>query len=419
MKSTLTPAVVIQRIASLFWVRRRLLLLPVLLSIPIGFGLGFLLPKSFQSRTLLLLQEQGGPGLLGRETQVAPHQSQDRFNGLQALLRSDRVLESVVREIAEDKSPMTSKQMSIEVRQLQEAITITPLSSEIIEVRLRGSKAEGLGKKLETITVRLLESLLAPGDVIMTAPRLVVERRREQLAAAERAYATVLKQVRDLSTTALTDRALEELLAAQRRTHKQIQGLRAELALQDAAQTPLDRNIDAARAKLAQLGSGNDAQRMDVSIAQKQLERLIELQSLEREFENRTTQIAGVTRPATGQASSSSAELAKELSHLSAEVEIARERFVEAERRFGTPIASQKFQILRAPEQITIIDAAKDPEFPRVGKTLILLMTVAAGGLLGLGLALLVDFADPRIRSADTLARMTGAPVWGRLPATR
>jgi capsular polysaccharide biosynthesis protein len=228
-----------------------------------------------------------------------------------------------------------------------------------------------------------------------------------------------LKQVRDLSTTALTDRALEELLAAQRRTHKQIQGLRAELALQDAAQTPLDRNIDAARAKLAQLGSGNDAQRMDVSIAQKQLERLIELQSLEREFENRTTQIAGVTRPATGQASSSSAELAKELSHLSAEVEIARERFVEAERRFGTPIASQKFQILRAPEQITIIDAAKDPEFPRVGKTLILLMTVAAGGLLGLGLALLVDFADPRIRSADTLARMTGAPVWGRLPATR
>lgn len=418
MKSMLTPAIAIQRIASLFWVRRRLLLLPILLSIPIGIGLGFLLPKSYQSRTLLLLQEQGGPGLLGRETQVAPHQSQDRFNGLQALLRSDRVLESVVREIAEDKSPMTSKQMSIEVRQLQEAITITPLSSEIIEVRLRGSKAEGLGKKLETITVRLLESLLAPGDMIMTAPRLVVERRREQLVAAERAYATVLKQVRDLSTTALTDRALEELLAAQRRTHKQIQVLRAELALQDGAQTPLSNNIDAARAKLAQLGSGNDAQRMDVSIAQKQLERLIELQSLEREFETRTIQIAGVTRPAAGQGSSS-AELAKELSHLSAEVEVARERFVEAERRFGTPIASQKFQILRAPEQITIIDAAKDPEFPRVGRTLILLMTVAAGGLLGLGLALLVDFADPRIRSADTVARMTGAPVWGRLPAAR
>lgn len=416
---SLSPARVVQRILATLWIRRYLLLAPVVLGVPFGILLSYLMPQTYVARTLLLLQESGGVGVLSASTPIPPYQSQDRFNGLQALLKSERVLTAVVREVKRDDPPKTPREMSLAITDLTKAISLTLLSSEIIEVRLKGSKAEGLGKTLETITARLLESLLSPEDVVLTAPQMIVERRRDQLVAAEQAYATVAKLLDGQRLQGKGPVALADLENRQKATAMEIQGLRSQIGLKEGEKASLDASIDAARARLAELGSRTDAPRMDATIAQQHLQRLIELQALEKSYAQRKTEIAAVatSQPVKTEGGGGTATT-QDLAQLNSAVLLAREKFNEAERRFGTRLGTNKFQILRAPEQITIIDAAKDPEFPELGRSAIVLLTILCGGLLGLGLALGSDFIDPRIRSAQTLMRITGAPVWGRLPAS-
>ncbi|MDX2158552.1 MAG: hypothetical protein SFW09_18790 [Hyphomicrobiaceae bacterium] len=421
--SAATIAQALQRQLCLIWVRRYLLLIPLIASIPIGIALSYWLPRTFVATTLLLLQEAGGGPLSGNSMPQQPYQTQDRLNGLQALLKSEHVLKAVVRELRRDKQPRDPKEWSLEIGELQRAISISMLSSEIIEVRLKGPVAEGLGKTLEAITARLLESLMAPEDVIITAPQVIVERRRDQLASIEREYREFVRHQEShravaTSTADGQGQRLANLLDVQRHARDEIDALRNELKLAPGQAASLDGSIDAARARIAQLGSRSDEPRMDVSIAQKHLERLIELQGLERVFGERQREIDQLaTTVAEGrQAETTAASMEEKRNELQASLQSAREKLVEAERRFGTRSAVKKFQILRAPEQITIIDPPKDPEFPLLRRGVIVLFAMTTGALLGLGLALVANLSDTRLRSADSLARITGAPLWGRLP---
>ena len=85
-------------------------------------------------------------------------------------------------------------------------------------------------------------------------------------------------------------------------------------------------------------------------------------------------------------------------------------------RRFGNRATAGPFQILRAPEKITIIDPAKDPELPVISRNLIFMTTLICGLMIGVGLVLGSDHFDPRVRSQTRLAAVTGLPTWGRLP---
>ena len=52
----------LQRVLSLLWIRRHIILVPLLVSIPLALAMSYLLPRSYVATTLLLLQESnGGP----------------------------------------------------------------------------------------------------------------------------------------------------------------------------------------------------------------------------------------------------------------------------------------------------------------------------------------------------------------------
>lgn len=427
MQTTFSHSIsrVIQRQLAVLWVRRYLLAIPILLSLPIGLMLSYFMPRTYVSSSLLLLQESGG--VLGSREVVPPYQSQDRFNGLQALLKSERVLAAVVREMRRDQPPLSAREMPLALDALKRALSIEMLSSEVIQVQLKGRQGPGLGKNLETILARLLESLLSPEDVIVTAPRMVVERRKEQLGQAERKYSESLQRAKERTSgtqrtpSSADSERMAALLDNQKQAQTTIRALRRELGLKDSEPTKIDASINAARARLAELGTSNDGGRMDVKIAQRQLTQLIELQNLEEVQAQRKIEIDRVAADLAEAKKLASATLdivERDVAEAKAEVEAARYRFTEAERRFGTRLGNSNFQILKSPEQITIIDPPKDPEFPLYGRSIILILSILAGSLIGLGLALGADFADARLRSEEALGRITGAPLWGRLPPT-
>lgn len=410
----ITHVRIIQRVLALFWNRRYLVFTPLMLALPLGILLSIVLPRTYVASTLLLLQESGSSSFLGSSSPMQPYQSQDRFNGLQALLKSDRVLRSVVAELERDAPPQTARLQSLAIDRLKSSINLSQLNSEMIEIRLRGPKSEGLGKTLEIITARLLESLLSPEEVVVTAPQLIVEHRRSQLVSSQKAYQAFLHRLQSdrpegsKSSPAASSESIDDLRV-------RAAALRANLGLKDATGTSLETSIDHARARVAEGAAKNDAPRLDIAIAQRQLDQLVEL----RDVEGRIAAHPDTSSRPGENKDLSIASTIEEAAKLYSAVQIATEKFNDAERRFGTRLAGVKFQILRAPEQITIIDPPKDPEFPTLSRTIIILSTLALAGIFGLGAALIADFADPRIRSIETLSRLTGAPVWGRLPAAR
>ena len=72
----------IRRIADKCWRRRYLLIVPVLVMLPLSLAAAFLLPRTFESSTLLLLQESGRLNPLATDS-VTPEAMLQKVAGLE------------------------------------------------------------------------------------------------------------------------------------------------------------------------------------------------------------------------------------------------------------------------------------------------------------------------------------------------
>jgi capsular polysaccharide biosynthesis protein len=419
-------AATLPRLLGMLWVRRYLWVTPLLLSIPLALVLAMTLPRSYVARTLLLLQESGGDSPLSREVRN-PESSRDRISGLQTLVKSERIMKAVLREVRGGTLPESQIELALALAELSRAVSVEVLTNDMIEVRLRGSKPVGMGKTLEAVTARLLESLLSPEDVILTAPQLLVDRRKEQIEIAERALAAFIERARTRPKVAAPARApadrpaaieLTTLIEEQNQTLAAIERLRTELALANADRATLIARIDQARTSVAGYETRTDAPREELVLARRQLEQLLRLQELEEQQDVRQVTINRIVEraaPARSEAATAD-EIAAEQRALEMAVESARERYAATLRRFGTRAGATPVQILRAPERITIIDPPKDPDIATVSRSTIAALTMLGALVIGLGLALTSDMLDPRLRSANRLQAISGVPIWGRLP---
>jgi capsular polysaccharide biosynthesis protein len=399
------------RIAGMFWLRRYLLITPVLLSIPLGLAAAIVLPKAYVARTLLLLQETGGESPLSREVRN-PESNRDRISGLQALIKSERIMKAVLKEVL-GTLPNSQIELAHAINELTKSVNVDVLTNDVIEVRLRGSQPHGMGKTLESITARLLESLLAPEDVVLTAPQMLVERRREQMEAAERALASVPDRLRSSSTTihpipvaniTTVGEDTARLLQEKRQVTTEIDTVRSTLP--PLAGPTIEDDITRARQDLQKSPDGG---------TQSVIDRLTKLVALEQRRAAIDAKISSMNPDGTD--GTQSARISEEhRKALETALQSARDRYAMTVRRFGNRATAGPFQILRAPEKITIIDPAKDPELPIVSRNLIFMTTLICGLMIGVGLVLGSDQFDPRVRSQAKVAALTGLPIWGRLP---
>ncbi len=108
--------------------------------------------------------------------------------------------------------------------------------------------------------------------------------------------------------------------------------------------------------------------------------------------------------------------IAAQLTQLEREAAEANEAFDEYARRFKRASTTRNASgILNAPERIKLIDAPRDPEFPTASALRTAILALLSSIALGIGLTLLAELLDQRLRSAEEVAEATGLPVLARL----
>ncbi len=347
---------------AILWRRRRALIIPFLCFTVLGVLAAFLMPRSYVARSLFMLQEaEQGPLMRNSGTERTNDDLADRILGLQTLLKSDRVLTAIAVELNDGNLPEDPKMRETMLRNIKDTITLQQISAQFIELRLKSSEPVGLGRQLETVMAILFENLIAPERNVQTASRLVVDRRERQLTDAETRLSAFVERNPDIV---------------------------ARAALEDAPAVCADMSRSASSPGAAR--SAADSNPACVK----------------------------AMGPAIGTVSSGAAEPSGSLAYRRLTSGVSRARAAQSfiGKRIGPVGNESMLGILRAPERVLIIDAPRDPQFPVIGRAVIVLIGVLSGLLLGLGLALVLELFDQRIRTTKQLENLIPAPMIARLP---
>ena len=96
-------------------------------------------PKSYEAKTILLLQETGKDNPFLKDFVVGLN-LKDRIFALQTLLRSEHVLLNVLRDLRGKDIEKDPEKLAVEMRQLSGNISVQLVGSDLIELKLKGSK---------------------------------------------------------------------------------------------------------------------------------------------------------------------------------------------------------------------------------------------------------------------------------------
>lgn len=102
---------------------------------------------------------------------------------------------------------------------------------------------------------------------------------------------------------------------------------------------------------------------------------------------------------------------------LEKEVASARELYDQFLRRYDSATTSRMLGLFEAPERIKVIDAPQDPTIPTTPPKIIFVIAgIFAGIALGIGLAVVAEMLDQRVRSTSDFVALARVPVISRLP---
>ena len=420
---------IVTKVIEIAWRRRLLLTLPIAITLALSALISLWLPQTYVTKALLAMQESGSDNPLIKSS-GSTERVRDRAPGLQALLKSDRVLINALRDILGSRMPTDPRRIALALRDLDGALSFDMIGSDFLEFQLKGSTRIGLGHKLEAITARFLESLVATDQDSMSATQVLLDKRREDLNLAEKALLRYMDQLGERTVGAIaaddlrlkaqqsalpalttdldvidtqigTEKATLGAAAAPENAGRRENEIREAIAAADAAdkQRPptAQSEASAARVRAAML---NQLQTLEIRGAM-----------LRRDLEQATTAVADRSKAAADNRSPEG-----QLRRLQREVTDARALLDSYTKRFPTALNSRSLQVLNAPERIRVIDAPRDPEFATSSRTRIVIGGLALGLLLSAGLVAGAEMLDQRLRSASDFEAASGAPVIARLP---
>jgi len=457
---------IIRRFMEAGWRRRYLICVPIVLMIPLGLMAARMAPKTYEAKTIILLQEPstGNPFL---DDFAIGLKLKDRIGALRSLLRSEHILRGVLREMGRIDDNAAPAQVALEVRKLSQAVSVELAGNNLIELRLSGGQPEGMGALLKAISDRFLDQLLSPAKSRLEATRTFLK----QQMTDQRAH---LDQLED-RLAALRDRHGEDIPALISAETRQIERLESDLRAARAQLTAARMDVEAAQRKLV---SANPAiEELDDRIAEARGELALlsarytqthsRVQSVEQRLDQledeREKVVAQIQTPAAADTQTAStgppAEIsAKQLSDLQearasaaaksqivmdletelvearealralepvrtreaalkADVEQARKRHDALRERYEDASISYALGRFQEPERVKVIDPPADPKAPVTPPGIIYLVASLFGGVsLGIGLAVVMELLDQRLRAARDFAALTQAPVVARLP---
>jgi polysaccharide chain length determinant protein (PEP-CTERM system associated) len=455
------------------WRRRYLILLPLLLLPILGGLVGSFVPHSYETRMSVLVQEPGRFNPFLEDLSVRSN-LRDRMDGLRALLTSRHVLLGVAEDLGMIQPGATESEQSRAVGSLSRSVSVQLIGQEMVELRYRARRPEGMDRVLAQVGQRFIERVRGPEDASLRdsvaflggqiqdaqnalnqseqalssfksthAARLPdmraanlqrLAQMREQLADREVRLAGAEAEINSISSRLLqTDPVLGRL-------EQDIVATRGELALLRSRYTDAHSRVQAVlnRAEsleqerdslLARSGVAMDDARLRniaaVSVARadgaqpllvSQIAILDQararLGQLRGETENLRATVADLSRHIAG-----SGEVERELRGLERDVAVQADLVQQLRRRFETARVTADLARQQAPERIKVIDRPFEPTAPTKPMTMIFALAgIAAGLALGIGLAALFELMDGSVRGIRTTEKLLGVPVLARLP---
>jgi hypothetical protein len=392
------------------WRSRRLLVaLIVLLSVMSTLG-ALLQSRTYLARTLMLLQESDRINPLTREPVAAPLEPiQARMVSLKAILFSDHVLSQIVNRI-DHSAPLSGRQLTLKMQELQRALSLDLVGSEVIELRLSGNNPNGLGNQLGIVVETLLQAMM-PQEGGTTAAQVLINKQQGRLVAAQQANAALKQEVHQILPEGLS--AAREQLAEWESVLTPPGSGRPEAKASpgqpDAAKNPTDLGTGATKPRSKEAGSGCEAQAAALASARvpqpAQLKSnagapgLIGCAQVELEFRNlkeKVTRYEG---------------LMERVAASDGEVDAVQNWLREYEIRLRGAAKGPGASILKAPERIRIIDPPHDPDFPSKSRLLYAIVGIMGGFGFSVAVVFCLNYLDSRIFYAEELEDLAKLPI--------
>lgn len=216
-------------------VRRRwpILVLPLALAIPAAVFAVKVLPKQYVSKSLVLMQS-------ANQSPIESRNITEQFRAIEAWLKSEHVLNDLLPDLVDTTGITDQTTISSMIGALRASINITPLGGSALEISLTSNKPDGLGRKLETVLARIMESLTGPNRGILNASQFVLLRRSEALRISrEKLHKSITmaglsapELVESYLKTVLDLNARIETISRNRRTNARAAELADQLTIQ-------------------------------------------------------------------------------------------------------------------------------------------------------------------------------------------
>ncbi len=185
------PTEIIMTLLAAAWRRRVLVLVPTLLLPFVALFASFALPRTYEARTTLLVQEPSKLNPFLNDLAVGPN-VKDRMQALDALLHSEHVLLQVLQDVGKVDANSTALNKSIYVERMKRTTSVRLIGTDLIEIKVSDRAPGQLLPLLVATTRRFVDRLLSPEQSAIVDSQVFLDgqlaSRRTSLEKAEREY---------------------------------------------------------------------------------------------------------------------------------------------------------------------------------------------------------------------------------------
>lgn len=340
--------------------RWKLMLLPIAIALTLAALAIKFAPTTYVAKSLILLQSanRSAANSYGGGRQAAA----DQITAIDAWLKSEQVIMGLLPQLVDAKLLTTPADIVLQSVVLRKALTLELVGGSALEMRLEGRSPVGLAAKLEIVIARLMEGLTGPEQSILNAKQFVLVRRNEAVTAAEAAL---------LKTISLASLGPAEKVVAQLRQLSD-----AQLQQSGRPRQPADGAV------------GNAA----VSPAIQDMRRAI----------------------------SSDTRIVAELERLYAQLNAAQQQADAMRGATGNGRNNSNYVgFFDAPENLLVVGRPQDPITGESSAKKIAIAGILLSLIAGLGMALLAEILDGRLRTERQYATSSGLPIITRTKGGR
>jgi polysaccharide chain length determinant protein (PEP-CTERM system associated) len=453
------------------------IIIPFLLSILIGIGLGLVLPKSFQASTLILVQPQKVPASYVKE--IVSVDIGDRLRTITQQVTSRTNLEKIINEFNIYNEPGRHMFMEEKVGKLRKKITVDVSrggrrGANAFEIFFTGKYPKQTAKVANALTSYFItENLKLREDYAIGTSEFLTDEletirknlleKEEGLKRYREKYMGGLPEQLD-SNLRILDRIQEQLITNQenlreagnrklliqqqiseaaeiRRARKaptevggkiaqftSLDQLKAQLASLEARYTQRHPDIIRLKEKIADLESKEKTESKEVQgvpgdrgVTQAEINLVNQLREMELEIANLKAEAAQLRSQMKWYQThvENTPKREQELMSLNRDYSNIRETYNSLLSRKLEAEIAVNMERKQKGEQFRILDSAKVPIIPfKPNVKRILLMTVALGFALGCGLAYLRETMDTSFRRPEDIEEVLQIPIIASLPFT-